>query len=314
MMTARTAFALLILCGPFAGAAGPPVVPVDHHQHLLRAEMAGPGQAPIGATELIAMLNAAFIHRAVLLSNAFRYDDAARVREENDWTAAEAAKFPQRLVAFCSFNPLKSYALAELERCAADPRFGRGIKLQFGSSGVDLDNHEHVKQLRRVFAAANAHGLALVVHLRTASRFKYGAAEAEVVLNQLLAAAPEVTVQIAHLAGGGGGAPDEQAVDVLDVFTAALARHDPRVKNLYFDVAGVATPRSTPEEQATLVRYIRTAGIGRVLYGSDGGDPTDPTPKDALAAFRKLPLKSPELRAIENNIAPYFRIPERGKP
>ena len=269
--------------------------------------MAGPGQAPIGARELIAMLNEANIHHAVLLANAFRYDDAARVSEENDWTAAEAAKFPQRLVAFCSFNPLESYALAELERCAAEPRFGRGIKLQLGSSGVDLDNHEHVEKLRRVFAAANTHGLALVVHLRTASRFKYGAAEAEVVLDKLLPAAPDVTVQIAHLAGGGGGAPDEQAIDALDVFTAALARHDPRAKHLYFDVAGVATLHSTPEEQAALVRYIRTAGVGRVLYGSDGGDPTDPSPKDALEALRRLPLKSPELRTIEGNIAPYLR-------
>ena len=45
----------------------------------------------------------------------------------------------------------------------------------------------------------------------------------------------------------------------------------------------------------------------RILYGSDGGDPTDPPPKAAFEAFRKLPLTEPEFRAIEGNVAPYLK-------
>jgi predicted TIM-barrel fold metal-dependent hydrolase len=98
--------------------------------------MAEPGQKPIDAKALIAMLDAAGIKRAVVLSNAFRHgspdaaapDEYARVIAENDWTARETAKYPQRLSTYCSFNPLKEYVLDELARCARDKRFGRGIK------------------------------------------------------------------------------------------------------------------------------------------------------------------------------------------
>jgi len=36
--------------------------------------------------------------------------------------------------AFCGFNPLKGYALGELERCAGDPNLHHGIKLHFDNS------------------------------------------------------------------------------------------------------------------------------------------------------------------------------------
>ena len=62
-----------------------------------------------------------------------------KVRAENDWTAAQVAQFPDRLVAFCSFNPLREYALAELNRCAKSGSF-RGLKLHFNTSGVNLHN------------------------------------------------------------------------------------------------------------------------------------------------------------------------------
>jgi predicted TIM-barrel fold metal-dependent hydrolase len=120
----RRAFALLLAGFAIEALAAPakplPAPAIDHHQHLLTKEMAEPGQAPIDAKAMIAMLDAAGIRRAVLLSNAFRFgnpnaepakDEYARVIAENDWTAREAARYPQRLIAFCSFNPLKDYAL-----------------------------------------------------------------------------------------------------------------------------------------------------------------------------------------------------------
>src|ERR1044072_4021759 len=201
--------AVLLPCLAFAR---PPAAPaVDHHQHLLAPSMAAPGQKPIDAKALVAMLDAAGIRRAVLLSNAFRYgdpgtplpDEYARVAAENDWTASEAANVPNRLVAFCSFNPLKDYAIAELNRCARNPRFGRGIKLQLGSSDVNLDDSVELSLLRRVFRVANANGMAIVVHMRTRRANPYGMAQALVFLDELLPAAPDVPVQIAHLCGGG---------------------------------------------------------------------------------------------------------------
>jgi len=294
----------------FAGAAVGAAPLVDHHQHLLNAAMAEPGQKPILAKDLVAMLDAAGIRRAVVLSNAFRYGDPrlpqdpgeyARVMAENDWTASEAAKYPKRLVAYCSFNPLKEYALGELARCAAGKRFGRGIKLQFGSSDVDLDDPIDVAMLRRVFRAANTNHMSIVVHLRTARRHAYGAAQARVVMAELLAVAPDVRVQIANLAGGGGGALDAGAEEMLGVFEAAFARHDALVKNLSFDLSGAVGGEGWPARAALIARHVRALGVAHVVYGSDGGDPTDPPAKAVVGAYRQLPLTKAEFAAIDAN-------------
>jgi uncharacterized protein len=282
-----------------------PAPPVDWHQHLLTKEMAEPGQKPIDAKALIGMLDAAGIKRAIVLSNAFRHgspdaaaaDEYARVIAENDWTAREAAKYPKRLVAYCSFNPLKEYALDEIARCAHDKRFGRGIKLQFGNSGVNLDDPTDIELLRRVFRAANTNKMAIVVHMRTQRPNPYGAAQAQSFLDEVLPAAPDVPVQIAHLAGGGGYG--DAAMDgAMDVFQAAIGRGDPRVKNLWFDIALIA---GNEKQAPRIAERLRAIGLARLLYGSDGGDPTDPPAKEMLAIWRKLPLTAEEFRKIEAN-------------
>lgn len=300
--------AILALAWPvLAIAAAPlPTPAVDHHQHLLTVAMAVPGQLPIDARAMVDMLDAAGIRRAVLLSNAFRLDDYAAVVAENNWTVREAAKYPKRLVAFCSFGPLKDYALAELERCARDRRFGRGIKLQLGYSQVNLDDPAEIALLRRVFRAANAHGMAIVIHLRTARDYAFGAAQAHIVIDELLPVAPDVPVQIAHFAGG-GNYPDVPADLALLAFESAIVAQDPRVKNLYFDTALVAPANLPPERAEFIAQRIRVLGVKRILYGSDGGDPTDPPAKEQLAAFRKLPLTAAEFRAIFSNVAPWLK-------
>jgi predicted TIM-barrel fold metal-dependent hydrolase len=312
---AACAFACAAMAAPRPAVPGPVPVPVDHHQHLLSPQMMAQGQQPITAANLIAALDAAVIRRAVILSNAYRFgsplyaisypDEYPRVIAENDWTAREAAKYPKRLVAFCSFNPLKEYARAELARCARDPRFGRGLKLQFGSSDVDLDDPTDIAILRRLFRAANAQRLALVIHLRPAeSRQRpYGAKEAQIFLDELLPAAPDVVVQIAHLGGGGGGSYETAAEPALVVF----ARNDPRVRNLWFDVSGITGGADGAARAPRVAQLLRSIGTKHLLYGSDGGDPTDPPAKAALEAFRKLPLTPYELRAIEGNVAPYLK-------
>jgi len=87
---------------------------------------------PGTAEQLIAQLDEAGIRYGAVLSSAYWHgsplmrkiggDEYANVRAENDWTIQEVSRFPDRLVAFCSFNPLKDYALQEIERCArSDP-------------------------------------------------------------------------------------------------------------------------------------------------------------------------------------------------
>jgi predicted TIM-barrel fold metal-dependent hydrolase len=228
---------------------------------------------------------------------------------KNDWTAAEAARYPGRLVAFCSFNPLKDYALAELARCAATPGLAKGIKLHFGNSDVQLDNPDHVARLRQVFGAANAHHMAIVVHMRASISNKrpYGAAQARVFLEQVLPMAPGVPVQVAHFAGTGPGYDDPPSDSAMAVLAEAAGRHDPRTRQLWFDVASLADRDISPANAALLVRRLRQAGIDRILYGSDSAAGGNLRPREAWAAFARLPLSRDELARIAGNLAPYLR-------
>jgi predicted TIM-barrel fold metal-dependent hydrolase len=316
--------ALVVIAAALSPAlAAAQVVPaVDHHQHLFSPELAAiaapAGTMPRGltASDLVALLDSAGIRRAVLLSTAYMYgspsrtvaDEYAKVRGDNDWTAAQAALYPGRLRAFCSFNPLKDYALEELERCARHPGLRGGIKLHLGNSDVQLQDPAHLERMRQVFRAANAHRMAIVVHLRASvSRNRpYGPAEARIFLDELLPLAPDVPVQVAHMAGTGPGYDDPRADSAMAVLAEAVARHDPRTRRLWFDVASCANG-VTPEQAALLVRRIRQVGVERILYGSDAAAGGNLAPREAWAAFRRLPLTGRELRRIARNVAPYLR-------
>src|SRR6185503_12558619 len=191
---------------PTKQSAEAPVI--DYHQHLFSPAAAAlvtgnPNSPGISARNVVALLDAAGIRRALVLSVAYTWGKASRapieneyshVKEENDWTAHQVAQYSDRLQGFCSFNPLKPYALQELTRCSRDPHLRFGLKLHFGNSDVDLDNPANVAQVRKVFEAANRLHMPIVVHMHTSldMRRSYGAAEARVFLNELLPAAPDV--------------------------------------------------------------------------------------------------------------------------
>jgi predicted TIM-barrel fold metal-dependent hydrolase len=255
-----------------AVSAAPRAPRVDHHQHVFSPELAalfGGGFKTINARDVIALLDEAGIERAVLLSAAYSYgrpsrnveDEYAKVRRENDWTGRQAAEFPARLIAFCGFNPLKEYALRELERCAGDANLRHGIKLHIGNSDVRLDDAAHVAQLGRVFKAANDRGMALAIHLRASISLKrpYGPDEARILLEKLLPLAPAIPVQIAHFAGSGPGYEDPAAGTVMEVLAEAVARGDPRTRNVWFDIATIVGREPPPETAALIGRRVRLA-------------------------------------------------------
>jgi predicted TIM-barrel fold metal-dependent hydrolase len=313
-----TIFAVLFPL-PAALSAQAPIV--DYHQHLFSpaaaALVSGRRNAPgIAARDLIALLDSAGIQRALVLSVAYTWGKASRapvdneyehVKAENDWTAQQVAQYPDRLRAFCSLNPLRPYALEELARCSKDPQLHFGLKLHFGNSDVDLDNPDNVAQVRRVFEAANGLHMPIVVHMHASFDMhrRYGAAEARVFLNEVLPAAPDVPVQIAHLTGSGGY--DAVTDSALSVFADAIARNDTRLKNVWFDAAVVVRPDMAADVLRKIAARIRQIGVQRVLYGSDAAASPLAYPKAGWAAFRRLPLSEAEFRVIANNATPYMR-------
>jgi uncharacterized protein len=320
MLWILSVLVILLTTGP-AGAQVAPVA--DHHQHIFSPTVAtllapdGTAPQPVTARDLIALLDSAGIDRAAVLSVAYLYgsptrtvdDEYTKVRVENNWTAAQAALYPDRLRAFCSFNPLKEYALAELERCARDPLLRHGIKLHFGNSDVLLDEPTHVARLERVFQLANRRRMAIVVHMRASvsNRRPFGAVQAKVFLDRLLAAAPDVPVQVAHMAGTGPGYDDQAADDALAVLAQAVQQKDRRIRQLWFDVTTVANGELSAERAELLVRRLRQVGVDRVLYGSDAPVAPNLRPREGWAAFRRLPLTDEEFARIASNVAPYLR-------
>ena len=269
-----------------------------------------PTPKAITAEQLVAEMDAASVKRAAVLSVAFWFgnprrkvdDEYAKVRAENDWVAEQVARYRDRLVGFCSFNPLKDYAVEELNRCAKNTSF-KGLKLHVGNSRVDVLNPEHVEKLRTVFRAANEKRFPILIHLWTPG--KYGREEAEAFLNKVLPAAPDIPVQIAHMAASG---PNYHSDDAFEVYANAAANNDARMKNVFVDVASMVTSNTPPETLTLVARRLRQFGLPRVLFASDRSPGFgNESPKDAWAAFRRLPLTEKEFRTVAENVAPYMR-------
>jgi uncharacterized protein len=320
-MRPRLAGRLVLLLAGISLFGAAPSVPrprADHHQHLFSPRYVArtPSLKALDAAGLVALLDAAGIRRATVLSMAYGYanpnrppvdDEYGAVKAENDWTSEQVARFPGRLRGFCGVNPLRPYALDEIARCAGNPRLRSGLKLHFGNSDVQLTEADHIARLREVFAAANRHRMAIVVHMRSSVTLKrpYGAASARAFLEHLLPAAPDVTVQIAHMAGAGSF--DEPAVDdAVGVFAEAIARKDPRMRRVYFDISGVAGYGDWQARAARLAERIRALGVERVLFGADGYGGGNLAPAEAWQRVAELPLTAAEVRRIAGNVAPYL--------
>ncbi len=255
-------------------------------------------------------MDASHIERAVVLSTAYSLanphkpaipNERQAVQMDNDWTSAQVAKYSDRLIGFCSVNPLKAYAIAEIDRCSKDPHLATGLKLHFGNSDVDVDNPKHLAQLKKVFRAASNNRMTIVVHAHANVTFQrpYGVAQARVFLNQLLPEAKGIAVVLAHMAGAGGF--DESTQRALAVYAEAIAHQDSRVRNLYFD----ACISAKDEEAPILAQRIREIGVSRIFYGSDA--PVKGSfPAESLDRWHRLPLTVEEFHAIETNAAPFL--------
>jgi uncharacterized protein len=296
------------------------IVPAaDHHQHVFSPayveKFLPPGSKSITAQDVIGLLDRAGIRRAVFLANGYSFgrpgseppNEYAAVKADNNWAAAQAALFPKRLMAFCGFNPLKEYALDELARCAKDPNLRHGIKLHFGSSDVQTEIPEHFEKLKKVFQAANKQRMAIIVHMRASisKNRPYEPEQARAFL-ELLSFAPDIPVQIAHLASSGPGYMDPSAHSVIEVLADAIAKNDSRTRKLWFDVASNAHPRNSAEVSELMVKLIRQIGVRRILYGSDAATGSNLQPRESWEAFRQLKLSKKEIKTIAGNVAPYF--------
>lgn len=269
--------------------------------------------SPITGEQVVSDLDAAGIDRAVVLSVAFwmgsRFPDAAdemtreyaAVRAENDWVAEQVSRYPTRLVMACSANVLRRYAVQELERCAQLPA-NRAFKLHFADSNVDLRTRDHVAAIQQFFAAANTLRMPLIIHFAPRAG-DFDREYVNIFLNEIVSAAPDIPIQIAHLGGDGPGLTAPRGTQA---FAEVMQAGDPRARNLYFDIAGLVTRNLSAEAAEEMAQRLREMGLGRILYASDGQGPNEPTAVHWTQTRLRLPLTESELSIVANNVAPYM--------
>lgn len=317
---------LLLLFPAYSPAAPQVLVPwrADHHMHIrsravyeaTAAMCAGvpgckapdAGRAVLGAADALAVLDEAQVGRGVVLSMAYlfgspylagqHYDVPRMTRAENEYVAEEVARSHGRLTGFFSVDPLSSSAPDEVRFWVADKRL-KGLKLHLTSAGINFNDPSQVKQLAGVVGLAGENQLPLVIHLRSTPDF--GAGQTEIFIRDVLPAARQSTVQIAHVGGWSG--TDRVTLEDLAIFAAHIARHEPATRHVLFDLSGVATSAMAQEEAATLVELMRRIGLTRFVLASDYDFFTPRATGEQLRA--KLPLSDAEWQTLAHNCAPW---------
>lgn len=309
-MKSPLAFAAVILsaCTTTAVHEARTVPLADFHQHLV-----SPAFAPIAklperdGAALVRELDAAGIGRAVVLSVGYSFADERKkldnpdllTRRENDWTSAQVVANSPRLIGFCSANPLREVAIAELGRCLSLPGMA-GIKLHFGNGGISLRNADHLARVQRVFALAEQRRVPVLVHMRARGGMDYGAEDARIFLAKVVPMAPSVEVIVAHLGATSPGYVSQND-EVMAVLADAVRRRDPAVRNLYVDPSANVTADISADDAALIARRMREFGLRRILYGSDLNAPGGSIAAGWQIFSTKLPLTPSELRIIAGN-------------
>ncbi len=171
--------------------------------------------------------------------------------ETNDYILESIARYPGRLVGFCSVQPLSpDAAIDEIERCARAGIKGIG-ELRPDIQMLDL---EHRDALQPVVEALQKLGLTLMIHASEPVGHLYpgkGSVTPDMIY-PFIANFPDLPLVCAHW---GGGLP----------FYALMPEVRQAMENVYFDTAASPFLYSPQIYQ----QVIQLVGADRILLGSD---------------------------------------------
>jgi len=171
--------------------------------------------------------------------------------ETNDYILESIARYPGRLVGFCSVQPLSTdAAIDEIERCARAGSKGIG-ELRPDIQLLDL---EHRDALQPVVEALQKLGLTLMIHASEPVGHLYpgkGSVTPDMIY-PFIANFPDLPLVCAHW---GGGLP----------FYALMPEVRQAMENVYFDTAASPFLYSPQIYQ----HVIQLVGADRILLGSD---------------------------------------------
>jgi predicted TIM-barrel fold metal-dependent hydrolase len=203
----------------------------------------------VGTEDIIASLDEQGVHKAVVFG--FPWEKSDLFKKHNDYVLDSIARYPDRLLGFCCFNPFHPEAVAETERCLAAGMAGVG-ELAFYGSGLEpicLDCLEPIMALCRGADAP------VMIHTNEPVGHFYSGKTPNT-LSQIYALVkkyPANRIILAHLGGG--------------IFFYNLLKKEVRatLANVYFDTA--AAPYLY--EPAVYRVAVDLAGPDKILLGTD---------------------------------------------
>jgi predicted TIM-barrel fold metal-dependent hydrolase len=221
-----------------------PVI-VDAHVHIHPKKEGLGARFDASLDGLIRSLDASPVDRAVLLP--------IEPEIPNVFVAEAVSKYPDKLVAFASVNPLaEEHPAEELERVVE--RYGfRGLKLHPRRQALGV---EQAEQVARVVQKAAHLGIPVVF-----DAFPYGGRALRDMTLELIERvaemAPEASIIIAHMGG-------HRLFEAL-----TLARSS---ENIYFDTSLILARYKGSSLEHDIFYAIKKLGPDRCIYGSDYPD------------------------------------------
>jgi predicted TIM-barrel fold metal-dependent hydrolase len=201
-------------------------------------------------------------------------DDAyERLVAENDYLLAAAGKHPQNVRPFFAIDPLKTYALEELERCHSKAP-DAGLKLHFSTSQVYLTEPVHLAKVKSVFEFAAQNRIPVLLHFDNWHP-KFGRRDLGILADSILRIIPPMSLTIAHF-GGSGGFSEKTKSFVSAYLDLRRAERLPGAHTFRLDISAVGldkdsegVDRLSAQEWSQLRTYLDSVGVENVAFGSD---------------------------------------------
>ncbi len=301
----------------------------DHHVHVMSPQLVGHWKSmgvPFSKEDSaygdpLDILDSQELSGALLVSMAHVYtngnlrdaiegDEQDWVQNENDFVASAVAKSPDKLLGFFSVNPLRQYAMEEMERCRANEHLV-GLKLHLPACEVDITTPAHLEKIQAVFDWAVEYEVPLLVHFFTADQPNHEEAT-RLVWRELIQGRDSIKIIFAHLGAAGGYNEVSEAIllgykEMIDE-SAVM-----RVADIYFDMSGAilaeetdGIPATSSESCRRLTAMMREVGIERFLFASDY--PVFDAKSNLATLREKLQLEASEFDELINNRLDLFDV------
>jgi predicted TIM-barrel fold metal-dependent hydrolase len=239
---------------------------IDFHTHIFSDEMrrereslaerdpwfgtlyADPKHKLASAEDVVEHMGASGVDRTVVMG--FPWKDGGLCREHNDYLLEAIRKYPDKLIAFATIQPLDARDAQELERCLDAGMMGMG---ELGPDGQKFDI-EDKWVLEATAAVLQAHSRPLLVHSSEPMGHEYAGKGKQHPWRLLKLAQnfPDLTIVLAHW---GGGLP----------FYELMPEVREALRNVYYDTAATTYLYSFDIFKVA----VELVGVERIIWGTD---------------------------------------------